>query len=212
MWCILFAFCIPQVGTLMRSARMCFFKSSKRPTFGHFLMVFIPETAHTIGIALLVFYILPDMDVIKGAMLTNCLCFVPAVLGLLSRNNKESGRFIKVIVDLIAIAAQATGFVVWPIVERKPDLWIIPIAIFLTSLGWWENYISRHSPIPFIKNLGKVKDHFEASRYFSYMFISVWKCVCFLFVHYLLSSLKKERLRFSLKIFRKVGVNIRLQY
>lgn len=164
-------------------------------------MVFIPETAHTIGIALLVFYILPDMDVIKGAMLTNCLCFVPAVLGLLSRNNKESGRFIKVIVDLIAIAAQATGFVVWPIVERKPDLWIIPIAIFLTSLGWWENYISRHSPIPFIKNLGKVKDHFEASRYFSYMFISVWKCVCFFVCALFIILIKEGEIAFFFEDF-----------
>jgi len=36
---------------------------------------------------------------------------------LLSRNNKESRRFIKIIVDIIAIFGQATGFVIWPIVE-----------------------------------------------------------------------------------------------
>ncbi|XP_017770728.1 PREDICTED: uncharacterized protein LOC108558345 [Nicrophorus vespilloides] len=181
MWCLLFAFCVPQLGTLFRSSRMCFFKSWKKPAFSHFLIVFICETAHTIGIAMLVFCILPDLDVVKGAMLTNCLCFIPGVLGLLSRNNKESQRFIKVIIDLVAITAQATGFVVWPIVERKPQLWLIPIAIFLTSCGWWENYISKHSPIPFIKRLGKVKEEFQACRYFSYMFISIWKCLCFFF-------------------------------
>lgn len=81
MWCIVFVFCVPELGVLVRSARMCIFKSWKRPAFSHFLLILIFETAHTIGLGLLVFYILPDLDVIKGAMLTNCLCFVPAVLG-----------------------------------------------------------------------------------------------------------------------------------
>ncbi|KAJ8929966.1 hypothetical protein NQ314_017289 [Rhamnusium bicolor] len=179
MWCIFFAFAVPQLGALFRSTRMCYFKSSKKPPFAHFLIIFLAETGHTIGLALLVFYILPDIDVVKGAMLTNCLCFVPAVLGLLSRNNKESQRFIKVIIDLVAVSAQATGFIVWPIIERRADLWIIPIAIFLVSLGWWENYISQYSPLPFIKKLGKIKEHFDQTRYFTYMFISTWKILCF---------------------------------
>uniref|UniRef100_A0AAR5P4N2 chitin synthase n=1 Tax=Dendroctonus ponderosae TaxID=77166 RepID=A0AAR5P4N2_DENPD len=179
MWCLFFAFCVPQLGALFRSTRMCYFKSSKRPPFSHFLLIFLPETAHTIGLALLAFYILPDIDVVKGAMLTNCLCFMPAVLGLLSRNNKESSRFIKVIMDLVAISAQATGFIVWPIIENRADLWIIPVTIFLISLGWWENYISKHSPLPFIKKLGKIRDSFDKTRYFNYMFISIWKILCF---------------------------------
>ncbi|XP_066155145.1 chitin synthase chs-2 isoform X2 [Euwallacea fornicatus] len=179
MWCLFFAFCVPQLGALFRSTRMCYFKSSKRPPFPHFLLMCLPETAHTIGLALLAFYVLPDIDVVKGAMLTNCLCFVPGVLGLLSRNNKESSRFIKVIMDLIAISAQATGFIVWPIIENRADLWIIPITIFLISMGWWENYISKHSPLPFIKRLGKLRESFDKTRYFNYMFISIWKILVF---------------------------------
>lgn len=180
MWCLFFAFCVPQLGATFRSCRMCVFKSWKKPTFAQFTIMFLTETAHTVGIALLVFYILPDLDVVKGAMLTNCLCFVPGILGLLSRSNKESQRFFKVIIDLVAIAAQATGFVVWPIIENKPHLWVIPVSILLISVGWWENYASKHSPIPFIKYLGKMKAEFTSTRYFSYMFISVWKCICFL--------------------------------
>ncbi|XP_066260725.1 chitin synthase chs-2 isoform X1 [Euwallacea similis] len=179
MWCLFFAFCVPQLGALFRSTRMCYFKSSKRPPFSHFLLVCLPETAHTIGLALLAFYVLPDIDVVKGAMLTNCLCFVPGVLGLLSRNNKESSRFIKVIMDLIAISAQATGFIVWPIIENRADLWIIPVTILLISMGWWENYISKHSPLPFIKRLGKLRESFDKTRYFNYMFISIWKILVF---------------------------------
>ena len=36
---------------------------------------------HIVGLALLFFVVLPELDVVKGAMLTNCLCFIPAVLG-----------------------------------------------------------------------------------------------------------------------------------
>lgn len=81
--------------------------------------------------------------------------------------------------DLVAIGAQATGFVFWPIVEQKADLWIIPVSTVLISIGWWENYISKHSHIPLIKRLSKVKDQFNESRYFTYMFVSIWKCICF---------------------------------
>lgn len=67
----------------------------------------------------------------------------------------------------------------WPFVEKKPELWLVPVSIFLTSMGWWENYICANSPFPFIKALGKVKQKFEATRYFTYIFMSIWKCMVF---------------------------------
>ena len=59
--------------------------------------------------------------------------------------------------DLLALACQLTGFVVWPIVEfgKNPDswrIWLIPPAILFTSFGWWENYVdknSKFSELPF---------------------------------------------------------------
>jgi chitin synthase len=39
------------------------------------------ETLRTIGTGLLVFMILPELDVVKGAMLTNCLCIIPGLIG-----------------------------------------------------------------------------------------------------------------------------------
>lgn len=181
MWCLIFAFWVPEFGAWFRSMRICFFKSWKKPPLGQFLIVFTAETCHTVGIALLVFSVLPDLDVVKGAMLTNCLCFFPGVMGLLSRNSKDSKKFtfIKVVVDLCAIAAQATGFVVWPIVENKRELWLTPVAIFLVSVGWWENYVCANSAIPFMKALGKMKKDLDSTRYFMYMFLSIWKMVCF---------------------------------
>lgn len=49
----------------------------------------------------------------------------------------------------------------------------------MISVGWWENYISPNSPIPFVKKLGKLKDEFNSTRYFSYIFLSLWKCLLY---------------------------------
>ncbi|XP_072936717.1 chitin synthase chs-2 isoform X2 [Epargyreus clarus] len=180
MWAILAAFAIPEIGTLIRSVRICFFKSSKRPTMVQLAVIFIAESLHTIGMAMLFFKILPELDVVKGAMITNCLCVVPAILGLLSRSSKDTKRFMKVIVDMAAIVAQVTGFIVWPLLENKPVLWLIPIASLCISLGWWENYVSRQSPIGIIKSLGRLKDELNFTRYYTYRFISIWKCLLFM--------------------------------
>lgn len=81
MWALVVAFTIPELGTLIRSMRICFFKSSAKPRFSTLLFVTLMESLHTFGVALLVFVVLPEIDVVRGAMLTNCVCFVPGVLG-----------------------------------------------------------------------------------------------------------------------------------
>lgn len=80
-WCLLIAYMVPELGTLIRSMRICFFKSCTKPSGKEFFAAFLSETLHTVGVAILVFVILPDLDVVKGAMLTNCVCFVPGLLG-----------------------------------------------------------------------------------------------------------------------------------
>jgi chitin synthase len=80
-WCIVIAFAVPEIGTLFRSIRMCVFKSWKKPLSSHFLLVFVMESFHVIGLAMLFLAILPELDVVKGVMLTNCVCFVPGLLG-----------------------------------------------------------------------------------------------------------------------------------
>ena len=62
--------------------RICIFKSSRRPKFTDFLVVLLFEGMHAVGMALLAFVVLPELDVVKGAMLTNCLAFIPSVFGM----------------------------------------------------------------------------------------------------------------------------------
>lgn len=153
-WCIIFAYAVPEFGTFFRSCRMCIFKSWKKPLSSHFLLVFFMETFRVVGLALMFFAVLPEIDAIKAAMITNCVCFIPGLLGLLSRSGSkdESRRFVLILVDLTALAAQASGFIVWPLLDSsKRSLWLIPPTLILVSCGWWENYVSMQSSIGMYK-------------------------------------------------------------
>ncbi|KAK1135613.1 hypothetical protein K0M31_000202 [Melipona bicolor] len=194
-WCIIIAFAVPEFGTLIRSIRICIFKSWKKPPVSHFLLVFLMETFHVAGLALMFLAVLPELDVVKGAMLTNCVCFVPGLLGLLSRNkNKdESKRFVLVLIDIAALAAQGTSFFLWPLLDSsRPSLWLIPPSLFLVSCGWWENYVSMQSPIGFVRSLGRVKKEMRLTRYFTYMFIPLWKIVAFIICSILILHVKGQ--------------------
>ncbi|XP_042909493.1 chitin synthase chs-2 [Parasteatoda tepidariorum] len=187
-WSLFLALIVPELFALFRSTRICVFKSYKKPKLFTFISLFIGETLYAVGLSLLVFIVLPDLDVIKAAMLTNCVCFIPSVLGLLSRHSGEAKRPVKVIFDILAILIQGTSFVLWPMTEKTPRAWLIPISVTLVSARWWENYVDKNSPFSFLRKLSSIKEDLRKSRYFISIFLSLWKmivifCAMFGFLH-----------------------------
>ncbi|XP_053697083.1 chitin synthase chs-2-like [Sabethes cyaneus] len=179
-WAIIFSFAIPELGTLVRASRICFFKNIGRPTWGQLAAVALMESFHVIGLAMLAFLIFPNLDTLKAVMLTNCVCLVPALLGLLSRSPSEAKLPFKYTIDVMAICAQVTGFVVWPMLSNTLELWFIPIAVFLVSCHWWENYLSLKSYFRPFASLAAVREKLTDSRYYMYLYISPLKIVLFL--------------------------------
>lgn len=179
-WLVMLAYFVPEAGTFIRSVRIMLFKSWKYPLFSDFLSILITESLPAIGSSLLVFNILPEMDVIKGAMLTNAMCFVPGIF-LIVKNLRswKKGYFYRTALDVFAVAAQTTAFVAWPLVEDKAVLWLIPLSVVLISFGWWENFLPENSPIEFWRKLAKSKAEFPNSKYVSYSITSVLKCLLF---------------------------------
>lgn len=80
-WMLIFAYFVPELGTFIRSVRILFFKSWEQPTAWDFFWTALTEILPAVGSAIFIFAILPDMDVIKAAMLTNAICFIPGVVG-----------------------------------------------------------------------------------------------------------------------------------
>ncbi|KAH7639899.1 chitin synthase-like protein 2 [Dermatophagoides farinae] len=164
---------------LCTSVRICTFKSYRIPSKSIFFTVFAIESIHTLGLVILIFIIFPSLDVVKGAMLTNCLCFIPSILAIFSRREDESKY--KTFLDIISMIIQAAAFIIWPIMmqeERIPapyNPFLIPIVCIMISLGWWENYLDKNSNFNFIQQMAKIKQKFHRTRYFIYIFISIWK-------------------------------------
>lgn len=102
-WALFACYLFYELGVLLRSGRIAFFKTSRKPIWSDFGTVFVFETLATVGMAGLVFVVLPEMDVVRGCMITNCVAIVPLFLSFMSRqgdsnNNKiwrVSGRRIK---------------------------------------------------------------------------------------------------------------------
>ena len=83
-WVLFVSFCIPEVFTFLRSMRMVCFKSPTRATAMDTLIVIAMESMSMVGLGLLAFYVWPNLDVIKGAMLTNCVAFTPGNVEILT--------------------------------------------------------------------------------------------------------------------------------
>lgn len=69
--------------------------------------------------------------------------------GMLSHSSDEPKRTVKYVLDVGSIAAQLIGFFIWPltITSASSDIWYIPVSIALVSCHWWENFVSRSSPL-----------------------------------------------------------------
>src|SRR6266487_4046813 len=117
------------------------------------------ETLSTIGIVLFVFAALPEFDAIKGVMLTNSLCFIPALLSIASRYPMNASMVesqqvyvCEFIADICAVLFQLGSLIALPLISHDDDMravWFVPIAIFLVSFGWWANYADNSSEFAF---------------------------------------------------------------
>jgi chitin synthase len=192
-WALFFVLITPELFVLFRSARMCIFKSYRRPSKRVFLTVILFESLHIIGIVVLIYVALPSLDVVRGVMLTSCICFVPGVLGILSRNRKtdHSQWGLKLLADVLALIAQISAFFIWPWkhyqdnynqfasakVQNQHELEriLIPLSILLASFGWWENYVNSKSSFKLVRYLSDISLQLRRTRYFTYIFVSIWK-------------------------------------
>ena len=124
--------------------------------------------------------------------------------GLLSRHRENSKFGLKIVLDILSIGCQITGFVAWPLLEYRKDstfwqIWFLPLSCFCISCGWWENFVDNQASlgisyhqntsffssiyirltIGFMKWLAKIKYRLWKSRYYVYIIISVWKILVF---------------------------------
>ncbi|CAH0404859.1 unnamed protein product [Chilo suppressalis] len=183
LWAALIVFGFPEFGIFLRSCRICFFKFANKPERAViFYIAFFIETLQAIGVAILVLFILPELDVVKGAMLMNGMCFTPAILNALTRDRTDSRYCMILIFDIFAISAQATAFVVWPLLNGNSILYLTVLSSVFISLGWWENFVgsTEKQTKGYLLWLAEIRDELKLTRYYISRFISMWKIVVFM--------------------------------
>ncbi|VDD93431.1 unnamed protein product, partial [Enterobius vermicularis] len=191
-WALFLSICAPELFCFVRSFHRTLFRNVKRPTFAQFITVFCIETMHAVGVAVLVFRILPDLDAVTGAMLTNAMCLIPCMLSLISRKPSKVSLLL-VLLDIICIAAQSSTFWAWPVSflphqSLQKHALSVPITLLLISLAWWQNFIHTDSVFPPVRMLARYAIKLAERRSKTYVFVSLWKCFIYLLSIFLFMS------------------------
>ena len=74
------------------------------------------EVCHTLGVALFVFKVLPNVENMFGLFLMDALCIVPAILKVIfasTRGMTRFKRFVTFLFDIIAIVCQLSCVVLF---------------------------------------------------------------------------------------------------
>lgn len=156
MWALFFCFSFPEVLTFIHSVHMCLFRKRTAPAFHYFLTVVFFETAHSIGLSLFVFCVLPDMkNPVQGIMICHWACLVPCILGFLSEFTDSERQKIPLIIDVLVIIVQLIGSLSLVLIQLFTSVhnatdwktWISTISLTLISFGLWKNYVDTNSSI-----------------------------------------------------------------
>jgi len=151
--------------------------------------VLIVEAAHTFGLCLFVYKVLPAYDVVRALLLTCSTSIVPAALKLLLTKGGRSPP--SVIVDISALLMQCSVFFLVTMFTRTrtfqlPDslhLLELCASVVLISLRYWENFIDRDIGTLAVQNF---KQTLRLGRCKMYIFASIWKIALTLAFAYLL--------------------------
>jgi hypothetical protein len=111
-WMLIVTICAPYLFTFFDSIFKSLFGNKPWPTLRILFLVLVVETAHSFGISIFVFRVLPKLDVARAILMMNAVCTVPGILKLfLSKTNVSPfKRLIIFIMDLCAVLMQCTVF------------------------------------------------------------------------------------------------------
>ena len=142
------------------------------------LQVLLVEAAHTFGMCLLVYRVLPQFDFVRACFLMCTAGVVPALFKLLL--TKGNRGVFSVIIDILALLMQCSMFFIvtryltrWRTVLLDPvDIVQIVASMVLISVRYWENFIDRDLGALGIQSF---KATLRVGRCKTYIFASMWK-------------------------------------
>jgi chitin synthase len=185
-WSLYLMISVPHLFVFIRCAWYLMFKKKKKPTWRTRLSVLLIETLHSIGLCMLVFLVLPSLDhALLGLMLMLGAALVPAIFKVLVRPDYEELRPLKIVFDILAIVAQVSAVILWPLLLLLTDgdapydtrlIWSIPVSLGLISVRWWENYVERDSRLGKVRKwCNRLAGEMRRTRTRTQLVASLWK-------------------------------------
>ncbi|XP_008215122.2 chitin synthase chs-2 [Nasonia vitripennis] len=170
-WCVIFAFSIPECLDFVRFLWNCFFVDFKFPKARHLALLSCIEILQVAGVAHLFIGVLPNLDVVQAAASLSCVCIVPSVLGFISKfkrkQSTEESRFY-FYGDVLAFLGQIGGLASFTYIAcQSRNSFVpatLPVAFFLVSLRWWSNYVASDCRFGFIQYLAEARANLQAFR------------------------------------------------
>ncbi|XP_076437341.1 uncharacterized protein LOC143276616 isoform X2 [Babylonia areolata] len=192
------AVCIPYMLTFFLSVLKVLFGGFRNPSLGTWIWVLVMESLHTLGLTLLVFRILPRLDVIHGLLFLTATGLFPSILKLVasvdvsasvSRSSKERicQKIVTYFLDFLAFAGQVSVFpvvyVLGYVTTNDDGVWsILDVAgAMFVSLGCWENFFDGRffvtlADTNWLKNFMLMRRFdLQRGRYIPQIVMSVWK-------------------------------------
>ncbi|XP_060583228.1 chitin synthase chs-1-like [Ruditapes philippinarum] len=155
------AILIPYCLTFLSSAFKWMFDNLPFPSPSTFLLCLIVEVMHSIGLCILAFIVLPELDMVNGILLLSGVGVVPAVLFpvcasdvKLKKSDEKQSRRNRLIVFALNILTILVQFAYIPIVlitnhfvdDSKIDnettyIVYFIVSMFFVSCAYWENFV-----------------------------------------------------------------------
>ncbi|XP_041375046.1 chitin synthase chs-2-like [Gigantopelta aegis] len=185
LWGLMICIWTPYVFTFIRCFWQLITKNTKRMQCVPFLVAFIVETIHSIGLCLLVFFVIPALDPLIGCLLTTSVAVIPSILKLfkprpasasMQRNTHPAVRVLKIALNILCAAAQIGVLVLWTWrIQAKVDSWsltvILPVSLVFISISWWQNFV-RNDTV-----LGNLSKRIRNQQVRIELLTSLWKII-----------------------------------
>ena len=130
----LLMFLVPSIGILLTDGVSVVIRPFDLPPWRPAVLSLLLQSAHSLGLVLLVFFGLPNLSILQSASILGSLGAIPAILRLLSLRKKTASMKTK-LADVACSLIQLSGLVTWPLVVDSPYAWAIPLGLLLASCG-----------------------------------------------------------------------------
>ncbi|KAH3754146.1 chitin synthase chs-2-like [Dreissena polymorpha] len=158
-WSLVLIVLAPYVYTIISCLRRLIFKKIKPIEIKPLVLMLVTETAHSVGLSIFLFGLLPNLDPISGFAFCMSAALIPAILNLVypenSQNKSENSKckHMRRVVSLVAMISSVLSISFWAVyVHRMEGAWqkdstgLLILFIFapiFVSITWWENFVPK---------------------------------------------------------------------